>query len=171
MKAETVKKINELVRASLPEQVGAELRIILEEHAKQASEISRLQSNLASYEETDAQLRTENAKLSDELKEAKYLLGDINAREEALRIAETNLVLTLTQRENTLLKAERDTYRETLLGFSRNTVVRQKILGDQACVVPATPHDVDQNGKIRNYGSAAHVETHPVATDTTTQEE
>lgn len=171
MKKETMSKINAIIHESLPEQVGEELRVILEEHTRQGTEIPKLQSHLEAYKESDAKLRAENADLSSALRDLKKISGDLAAREEAIRIAATNMELSLTQRENALLKAERDTYRETLLGFSRNTVVRQKILGDQPCVVPATPYEVDQYNNIRNYGTSAHVENHPVVTDTTTQEE
>jgi chromosome segregation ATPase len=171
MKQETVEQINVLIRASLPEQVGTELRAVLEEHARQANEIIKLNSHLAGYKESDARLRSDLEKLGIEFHKLQAAAGDLNKREANLRDAMVSMELMLTQRENALLKAERDTYRETLLGFSRNTVVRQKILGEQACVVPTVPNDVDQYGSIRSYGSPAHVERTPVATDTTTQEE
>ncbi len=160
MERKTIDQINEIVKQSLPQQVGEELRTVLVDYDKVKNDLRGVTQSRDSWEEIAKSNGTKFDQVTQEFGDFKKRAGDLDARELELEKRERNIDLALAAQKIDLLEKQSDAYRGTLLGFSRNTLVRKRVLGTENVPVSGYADTVDPSGYVSRRGEPSRVETH-----------
>lgn len=135
------KKLNELIKESLPEKVGAELREVLAraEHDKKHLKEATI-ANEKACKQIDSYLKTisDLEKLLSEHEEISKRVLDVETREKALEIEVLKIKLNESEKRATMVQ-------DFTSGLVRNTLVRKTIFDSDSIDEPIR---YDNNGHV-----------------------
>ena len=166
-----IEKISKVIRESLPEKVGEELKQILEEHKKFKEKCENLTKTNEDLDKTLTETKKELKDVKQEFSDFKEAAGDLDKREADLKEEQRDLKITILESKLDSAESVSDNYKNFMLAIARNTGFRKQVFKDVAFPVEGAQGLVDSNGCVVQYPTTGSIETKMVSeTETITEE-
>jgi len=137
LEQELSEKYKEVIRKNLPEAVGEELRIVLEEAARNKAKVVEMMAREKELRQQMSDLADTGAKLKAVAQGFDDREKAVTQREEAVFKRERDLELELLKKEVACANKERDTVFKLTETVFKNQTVRENVFGSMPVMMPA----------------------------------